>query len=245
MPTPPDDEDARLRDRLRALKAERDHSNDLYDRFGDERLGRRAPELDAEIAAMPEHILRADEIETKLRTLTYLVEDYLIARAAQFLPDVDDVWATVQALPERETPETPAEKPVVRLVAELQALGAGEDDLRAAVERGAMLESYRNPRAPRWRERTTPGTYHDYSRTLRRNIGDFLKKGGVLVQSSDQLVRLIAAWRSPDAPPADAMTRYYRQAILSAIAVLGKLGMSETDINAIIAEVVTQQQTLK
>ncbi|MCC6802652.1 MAG: hypothetical protein IT319_07190 [Anaerolineae bacterium] len=245
MSTPPDDEDARLRDRLRKLKAERDHSNDLYDRFGDERLGGRAHQLDAEIAAMPEHIRRADEIDTQLRTLTYLVEDYLIARTAQFLPDVDDLWATVRTLPERQTPETPAEKPVVGLLADLRSLGASEDDLRAAVERGAMLESYRNPRAARWRERTTPGTYHDYSRTLRRNIGDFLKKGGVTVHSSDQLVRLIAAWHSPDAPPAEAMTRYYRQAILSTIAVLRRLGMSEADINAIIAEVVTQQRTLK
>ena len=242
MSTLPDDE---ARARLRELKAERDHSNDLYDRFGDERLGGRARELDAEIAAMPEHILRADEIETKLQTLTYLVEDYLIARAAQFLPDVDDLWAVVQALPGGNQPETPAETPVARLLADLRALGAGEDDLRAAVIKAAGLESYRNPRAPRWLSRTTPGTYRDYTRTLRRNIGDFLKKGGVSVTSSDQLIRLIAAWRSADTPPAGAMARYYRQAILSAVAVLRKLGASEANINAIIAEGYEQWRTLK
>lgn len=247
MPTP--DEEALAR--LRALKKRLAEADGLYDRFGDERLGGASSELKAEIARTPAHVLKADAIETQLHGLTVAVEDYIVARAAQFLPDVADLWATVRALPERAgKPETPAETPVIRCLNELQALGASEDDIRAAVLRAASLDSYQDPSiSAQPRRGETPSARRDYAETLRRHVRDFLKKNagqtssGFTFNAGSDLVALITRWQrdfaaqtEADQRPDSYWARYYRQAILSDIAALRKIGRSEPDIEAIIRD---------
>lgn len=235
MSTPTDDDELK---RLRALKAERAHSSGLADRFDDPRLGSRASELKAEIERFPAHIRQADAIDTALAALTNAVEDYLIARVAQFLPDVPDLWEAVKRLPEKaEAPETPAEQPIVRLLAELHALGADDAAMQAvmqaAVLRAESLDSYRSAASRHPRK--------DYGRLLRENLTGFLKKQPQ--PSAAALVATVAGWERVAALQRDAergedsfWTRYYRQSVLSAIAVLRKLGSSDAEIEAIISE---------
>ena len=249
MSTPFDEE---LLRRLRELKAQQRHNEGLSDRFGDEQFSRHASEIAGEIAQFPPHILHADEIANKLQQFSYSVEDYLVARAAQFLPDVDDadLWETVRGLPERVTRETPAETGVVHQLNELRRLGATEESIKAAVLRAASLDSYRDPRAPRWLNHSGMGATprHDYSNVLRQHLRDYMQKGlppadRSSFQTASDLVRRIHLWRrdfdaqQPEsADPSTFQARFYRQNILSAIAVLHKLGTSDADIDAIIAE---------
>ncbi|MBI1256823.1 MAG: hypothetical protein GC204_05085 [Chloroflexi bacterium] len=242
MSTPSDEE---LLRRLRELKEQQRHNEGLSDRFGDEQFSRHASEIAAEIAQMPPHILHADEIADKLQQFSYSVEDYLVARAAQFLPDVDDLWETVRALPDRPTRETPAETSVVRWLTELRALGARDESLQAAVGRAASLDSYKNPRADRWLHSTGLGASprHDYPNVLRQHIRDYMKKGldpsaRNSLQTSGDLVRRVNFWRrDPDAAESGSFqASFYQRNILSAIAVLKKLGTADAEIDAIIAD---------
>jgi hypothetical protein len=245
MSTPSDEE---LLLRLRALKEQQKHSEGLSDRFGDPQFDQHASKLAAEIAQMPPHILHAEEIADKLQWLSYSVEDYLIARTAQFLPDVEDLWATIEALPQRTTQETPAEKSVLRWLGELRTLGASEESIKTAVLRSASLDSYKDPRAPRWSTNSGMGATprHDYQQALRQHLRDYLQKGIApadrnSLQTSSDLVRRINQWRreaqSAEESDSDSfMTRFYQQAILSAIAVLQKLDISDADIDALVAE---------
>lgn len=227
MTTPNDDDELK---RLQALKAEQAHSSGLADRFDDPRLGSRASELKTEIERFPAHIRQADAINTALAALTNAVEDYLIARVAQFLPDVPDLWETVRRLPEKaEAPETPAEKPIVSLLAELHTLGADEGALQAAVLRAASLSSYRDSSARR------RSGHKDYGRLLRENLTGFLKKQPQ--PNAAALVALVTAWQRDAASGEDNFwARYYRQSILSAIAVLRKLGSTDAELDALIRE---------
>ena len=138
--------DDEARRRLRDLKRQLEQAEDLYDRFGDERVNRSTQKLQAEIDALPAHIRQEYEVEFKLQLLTRAVEDYLVARAAQFLPDVGDLWAAAQTMLERrDNPETPAEKPIVRLLDELRPLPASDADVKKAVLAAAALESFKQP----------------------------------------------------------------------------------------------------
>lgn len=233
MTTPNDDDELK---RLQALKAEQAHSGGLADRFDDPRLGSRASELQAEIERFPAHIRQADAIDTALAALTFAVEDYLIARVAQFLPDVPELWETVRRLPEQtDKEETPAEQPVVRLLAELHTLGADEAALQAAVLRAESLDSYRNSSM-----RRRSGN-KDYGRLLRENLTGLLKQQPQ--PSAAALVALVAAWQRDAALQRDAergedsfWTRYYRQSVLSSLAVLRKVGSSDAELEALIRE---------
>ena len=247
MSTPSDEEFLR---RLQALKEQQKQSESLSDRFGDPQFDRHASEIAAEIARMPPHILHADEIAEKLQQLSYSVEDYLVARAAQFLPDVGDLWETVRGLPERSPRETPAETSVVRWLSELRVLGASEESIKAAVLQATSLESYKNPLAPRWLTNNglSPTPRHDYPNVLHQHIRDYMKNGldsaaRSSLQTSSDLVRRIGLWRhESDTSQAESsaagsfQSRFYQQNILSAIAVLRKLGTSDSEIDLIIAD---------
>lgn len=243
MTTPNDADELK---RLQALKAEQAHSSGLADRFDDPRLGSRASALQAEIERFPAHIQQADTITTALAALTNAVEDYLIARVAQFLPDVPDLWETVRLLPEKaEARETPAEKPVVRLLAELRALSADEAAIQAAVLRGESLDSYRQPMA-----RRSGGNAKDYHRVLRENLTGFLKQqpqpsAAALVATVAGWERVAAGLRNAERDEDSFWTRYYRQSVLSAIAVLRKLGSGDTEIGTIIREAYARQTVRK
>jgi hypothetical protein len=233
MTTPTDDDELK---RLQALKAEQAHSSSLADRFDDPRLGSRASELQAEIERFPAHIRQADAIDTALAALTNAVEDYLVARVAQFLPDAPNLWETVRRLPEKaEAPETPAEKPIVSLLAELHALGADAAALQAAVLQAESLDSYRQPAA-----RRRSGN-KDYHRVLRENLTGILKQqpqpsAAALVATVTGWERVAAGLRNAASGEDNFWTRYYRQSILSSIAVLRKLGSSDAEIEALISD---------
>jgi len=233
----PDDEDA-LR-RLRSLKAALDHAYGLEDRFDDPRLGGSTESLKAEIASIPAHIRQIDQIETTLQLLTYSVEDYLVARVAQFLPDVPDLWETVKSLPEKTAPrETPAEKPIVRLLDELHMLGVEESAVKNAVLQSEALDSYKNPRTL---HRINPRK--DYRVLLRRHLTDLLKQQPQ--PSASALAAQVWAWQNSaeNTTEEDAFRiRYYRQSILSAIAVLERLGSSREAINTLVMDAYSPSQ---
>jgi hypothetical protein len=238
MPTTPltDEEYLRL---LRDLKRQRQHVEDMHDRFDDDRLSGDTQRLEEEIARIPAHIRQADEREFKLELLTCAVEDTIVARAAQFLPDMGDLWAAVQAMPERrDKPETPAEAPVVSLLDEVRALGASDEQVKAAVLRAAALESYTSPLASKRysgaRRKNPPRDYHN---VLRQQAGEFLKKRAMPINSGAALVAIIEQWqREPESAEASFWTRFYSQSILSAIAVLRRLGASDGEINGLLQE---------
>ena len=130
-------------------------------------------------------------MDIALQRLTYAVEDYIIARVSQFLPDVPDLWATVKSLPETTGKrETPAELPIVRLLDELRGLGAEETAVKNAVMRGAALDTYKNPRTLR---RDVPvNTRKNYRAFLRQNLKGFLKQQPQ--PSADALTATVTAW---------------------------------------------------
>src|SRR5204862_17595 len=145
-----------------------------------------------------------------------------------FLPDVEDLWAAVEALPQRTTQETPAETRVLRWLGALLTLGASEESIKTAVLRAASLDSYKDPRAPRWLNQTGLGATprHDYKQALSQQIRDYMKKGlspadRNSLQTSSDLVRRIAIWRrdfdvqkTEAGNPDSFMTRFYQQNIL-------------------------------
>lgn len=243
--------DDEARRRLRELQRRRDEAEALYDRFGKAQFDTAAARLDAEIAEIPTHIRQEYEVELKLALLTRAVEDYVVARAAQFLLDVDDLWAAVQSMLERrDAPETPAEKPVVALLDELRPLPATDAQIKAAVLAGATLASYRDPAAFRQQQqraaRFKPPT--DYRRNLQRQVAEFVRKvaqeGAVRaglppLNLSGDLIALVHTWQrqTPDeARGGTYWSRYHRQAILSQMAVLRKLGLSDAEIDRLLAE---------
>jgi hypothetical protein len=235
--TTPDDEEA-LR-RLRSLKAELAHSSGLQDRFDDPRLGAGDEALKAEIASIPAHIRKLDQIETTLQRLTYAVEDYIIARVAQFLPDVPDLWEAVKTLPEKSAQrETPAEKPIVRLLDELHALGVEESAVKNAVQRGAALDSYKNPRTLRPLEAVN--TRKNYPRLLREHLIGFQKQQRQ--PSAAALAAQVWAWQQETENASgenSSRARYYRQSILSDVAVLQRIGSSREAITGLIVDAYT------
>jgi hypothetical protein len=224
---------------LRDLKRQVQHVSDMHDRFDDARLSGDTQRLEAEIAKIPAHIRAMDDLELKLELLTCAVEDSIIARAAQFLPDVPDLWTAVQAMLERrEKPETPAEKPVVSLLDEVRALGASDPQVKDAVLRAAALESYKSPLASkRYSGARRNNPPRDYQNVLRQQAGEFLKKRAMPISSGAALVEVIQRWqREPESAEASFWTRFYSQSILSAIAVLRKLETSDAEINALLEE---------
>ncbi len=235
-PPPTEEEYLRL---LRDLKHKIEHAEDLYDRFGDERVISETQRLTEEIAKIPAHIREADALEFKLQLLTCAVEDYLVARASQFMPDVIDLWAAVQAMLERpDKPETPAEKPIISLLDELRPLAASDEQVKSAVLRAVALESYKTPLASRrysGARRMKPA--RDYRLVLGQQVTAFLQKGGLKISSGSGLVGLIKRWQGEPEDPADAfMVRFYRQSILSAIAVLHTLDVGDEEINGLVLE---------
>ncbi len=241
--------DDEARRRLRDLKQQLEHAEAMRDRFGDEWGSQTTQKLRAEIEALPVRVRQAEEAEFKLQLLTCAVEDYVIARAAQFLPDAGDLWAAVQAMPgRRDAPETPAEKPVVQLLDELRPLPASQDDIKKAVLKAAALEGYKQPvyrQLTGARRRNLPP---DYRQTLKRQVREFMAKvtregairsGLPPLDSRRDLLALVREWerQTPEeARGGTYWTRFARQTILSQINVLRRLGLSQAEIDGLIEE---------
>lgn len=254
-----DDADDDARRRLRDLQRRLEQAEDLYDRFGDPRVDASIQRLHAEIAALPAHIRQEAEVGFKLELLTRTVEDYLVARAAQFLPDIvdaDAVWAAVQALLEhRDAPETPAARPVVALLDELRPLPASDEAVRNAVRAAAALESFQQPvyRQRSGARRMNPP--RDYHQSLRQQVRAFLTKaaqegasrsGLPPLDDSRALIALVRTWQEQTPDEARAGTywiRFARQAILSDANVLRRLGLSDAEINSLMEAAYNQWRT--
>ncbi|MBK8025366.1 MAG: hypothetical protein IPK19_29240 [Chloroflexi bacterium] len=222
--------DAHARERLAALKAKLAHENQLYDRFGSPDIRKRIDALEAEIAALPEHIRREEAITAALKSLTEAVEDYLMDREARLLPDPGDLWEHLRDLPAN----LPIAAQVVKLREHLRGLGASDEDMQIAVLLAADLEG---AKAQVFR--------------FRKRLVDAVTALGELTPWTGDPVAEIAAWdpgplraeadallsaelRIERGPDLDQRRRLYQLRILGSIAMLRLLGRPQQSIEETI-----------
>ncbi|MCK6580546.1 MAG: hypothetical protein L6Q98_20840 [Anaerolineae bacterium] len=222
--------DHEARERLKTLNAALERENQLFDRFGSPDIQKRIDALEAEIAALPEHIRREDAIAAALKLLTEAAEDYLIDRQARLLAEPADLWEYMRSLTEGEG----IASRVVKVQAHLRGLGASDEDMRSAVLPAADLE----------RSKTQLFRF-------RKRLADAVTALGKLDAWTGDPVAVIATWDpAPLRAEADALLRaelrieragdpdqrrrLAQVRILGMIAVLRRLGRPQESIDATI-----------
>lgn len=250
--------------KLRALQKQLSAAQTYYDRFGRQEHAREIEALEAQIQAIPQAVRDLAYCDDIRNELTYLVESYLIARAARFMDDPLDLKAALLRLVDQPDPLIKGNLRLERIAQGLSALRRAEtlsEDLDIAIELAHDFNLSREQIDQRYQvlERFAREYLDDRARFLEaaqpKGLGKLFGGNAPRLDEPDDLLQAVRQWEAliPEfrAQPDDVTktstdpatrVRLARQRLFASITALRFIGAANAEIDQRLSAVQAQWQ---